>query len=49
MLWAISAVLVILWFIGMASSYTLHGFIHISLVLAVIAVLIRVTAGKDPV
>lgn len=49
MLWAIAAVLVSLWFLGMASSYTLHGFIHIFLVLAAVAVLIRATETKNPV
>jgi hypothetical protein len=41
MLWTIAALLLILWLLGMVSSYTLGGFIHILLVLAVIAVRIR--------
>jgi hypothetical protein len=40
--------LLILWFLGMISSYTLGGFIHILLVLAVIAVLIRLIQGRSP-
>jgi len=40
MLWTIAMLLLILWLLGMVSSYTLGGFIHILLVLAVIAVLI---------
>ena len=41
MLWTIAVLLLILWLLGMVSSYTLGGFIHILLVLASIAVLIR--------
>ena len=46
MLWTIAVVLLILWLLGMVSSYTLGGFIHILLVLAVIAVLIRLIQGR---
>ncbi|HZC24067.1 MAG TPA: lmo0937 family membrane protein [Candidatus Binatia bacterium] len=49
MLWTIAVLLLILWLLGMVSSYTLGGFIHILLVLAVIAVLIRVIQGRNPV
>jgi hypothetical protein len=49
MLWTIAAVLLILWLLGMVSSYTLGGFIHILLVLSVIAVLIRVIQGRSVV
>ncbi len=49
MLWTIAAILLILWLLGMISSYTLGGFIHILLVLAIIAVLIRVIQGRTPV
>jgi hypothetical protein len=49
MLWTIVAVLLILWLLGMVSSYTLGGFIHILLVLAVVAVLIRLIQGRNPV
>lgn len=49
MLWTIAALLLILWLLGMVSSYTLGGFIHILLVLAVIAVLIRIIQGRNPV
>lgn len=49
MLWTIAAVLLILWLLGMVSSYTLGGFIHILLVLAVITVLIRVIQGRSAV
>ena len=49
MLLTIALVLVALWLLGMITSYTLAGFIHILLVLAVIAVLIRVIQGRHPV
>lgn len=49
MLWTIAVLLLILWLLGMVSSYTLGGFIHILLVLAVITVLIRVIQGRNPV
>ena len=49
MLWTIAVLLLILWLLGMASSYTLGGFIHILLVLAVVAVLIRLIQGRSPV
>ncbi|MDO9170487.1 MAG: lmo0937 family membrane protein [bacterium] len=46
MLWTIAVVLVILWFLGLVTSYTLNGFIHVLLVVAVIAVLIRLIQGR---
>lgn len=49
MLWTIAVLLLMLWFLGMISSYTLGGFIHILLVLAIITVLIRVIQGRSPV
>jgi hypothetical protein len=49
MLWTIAVLLLILWLLGMVSSYTLGGFIHILLVLAIIAVLIRLIQGRNPV
>ena len=49
MLWTIAVLLLILWLLGMVSSYTLGGFIHILLVLAVIAVLIRIIQGRSAV
>ena len=48
MLWTIAVLLLILWLLGMVSSYTLGGFIHILLVLAIITVLIRVIQGRNP-
>ena len=46
MLWTIAAVLMVLWVLGMVSSYTLGGFIHILIVLAVVAVAIRLIQGR---
>jgi Family of unknown function (DUF5670) len=48
MLWTIAVILLILWLLGMVSSYTLGGFIHILLVLAIVAVLIRLIQGRSP-
>ncbi len=49
MLWTIAIILVILWLLGMITSYTLSGFIHLLLVLAIAAVLIRVIQGRRPI
>jgi len=49
MLWTIFVLLMILWLLGMVSSYTLGGFIHVLLVLAIASVLIRVIQGRSPV
>ena len=46
MLWTIAVVLVILWLLGIVTSYTLGGFIHILIVVAVIAVLVRIIRGN---
>ncbi len=49
MLWTIAVILVILWLLGVVTSYTLGGFIHILLVLAIVVVLIRVIQGRRPI
>jgi len=49
MLWTIAVVLIVLWLLGMVSSYTMGGFIHLLLVLAVIVVLVRVIQGRRPI
>ncbi|MGB8583391.1 MAG: lmo0937 family membrane protein [Candidatus Sulfotelmatobacter sp.] len=49
MLWTIAVILIVLWLLGMVSSYTLGGFIHILLVLAIIAVLVRLIQGRNPI
>ena len=46
MLWTIFAILLVLWLLGIVSSYTLGGFIHLLLVLAVVVLLIRVIQGR---
>jgi hypothetical protein len=49
MLWTIFVILLVLWLLGMVSSYTLGGFIHILLVVAIVVVLIRVIQGRRPI
>lgn len=49
MLWTIAFVLVVLWLLGLVSSYTIGGFIHVLLVLAVIAILVRIIQGRNPI
>ena len=48
MLYTIAVVLVLLWLLGMVSAYTIHGFIHILLVIAIIVVLLRIISGQKP-
>jgi hypothetical protein len=48
MLWTIAVVFVALWLLGLISSYTLGGYIHILLVVAVIVLLIRIIQGRKP-
>ncbi len=48
MLWLIFWILLVMWLLGMVTSYTLGGFLHILLILAVAAVLIRVIQGRNP-
>jgi hypothetical protein len=49
MLWTIFVLLMVMWLLGMVSSYTLGGFIHLLLVLAIAVVLIRIIQGRRPV
>jgi hypothetical protein len=49
MLWTIFVILLVLWLLGMVSSYTLGGFIHILLVIALAILLIRVIQGRRPI
>ncbi len=49
LLTVIAVVLILLWLLGMVSSYTVNGFIHFLLVIAIIVVLIRVISGRKPV
>jgi uncharacterized protein DUF5670 len=46
MLWTIAVILGVLWLLGMVSSYTMGGFIHLLLVLAIIVVLINIIQGR---
>ena len=46
MLWTISVILVILWLLGLVSSYTMGGYIHVLLVIAVVVVLVRLIQGR---
>ncbi|HXA97885.1 MAG TPA: lmo0937 family membrane protein [Candidatus Dormibacteraeota bacterium] len=49
MLWTIFVILLVLWAVGVVSAYTLGGFIHILLLVAVAVVLIRIIQGRRPV
>jgi Family of unknown function (DUF5670) len=49
MLWTIFVILLVLWLFGMVSSYTIGGFIHILLVIAVVVLLIRIIQGRRPI
>lgn len=46
MLWTILAILLILWLLGMVSSYTLGGFLHILLVVALVVIIVRALQGR---
>jgi hypothetical protein len=49
MLWTIFIILLILWLVGVVSSYTLGGFIHLLLVIALVMLLINLITGRRPV
>ena len=49
MLGTIAVILLVLWLLGMVSSYTIGGFIHILLVVAVVMILIRIISGRNAV
>ena len=48
MIETIAIVLIVLWLLGMVSSYTMGGFIHVLLVVAVVMILVRVIQGRKP-
>ena len=48
MLYTIAVILIILWLLGMVTAYTLGGFIHILLVIAIVVILLRVIIGRPP-
>ena len=49
MLWTIAVILVVLWLLGMVSSYTMGGFLHLLLVLAVVIMVLRLLQGRNPI
>ncbi|MFA6187192.1 MAG: lmo0937 family membrane protein [Phycisphaerae bacterium] len=49
MLYTLAVILVVLWLLGLVSSYTMGGFIHVLLVIAIVVVLLRVISGRRPV
>jgi hypothetical protein len=49
MLWTIAMILIVLWLLGMVSSYTMGGLVHVLLVIAVVVVLLRVIQGRKVV
>ena len=46
MLWTIAVVLIILWLLGVVTAYTLGGFIHVLVVIAIIVILVRIIQGR---
>lgn len=49
MLYTIAVVLIILWLLGLVTSYTIGGFIHVLLIIAIVVVLLRVISGRKPI
>jgi hypothetical protein len=49
MLWTIAVILIVLWLLGLVSSYTMGGFIHVLLVIAIVVALVRVIQGRRPI
>jgi hypothetical protein len=49
MLWTIFVILLVLWLLGVVTSYTLGGFIHILLVIALVVLLIQLISGRRPI
>jgi hypothetical protein len=48
MLYTLAVILIVAWLLGMVSSYTMGGFIHILLVIAIVVILVRVISGRRP-
>ena len=48
MLYTIAVVLLVLWLLGLVTSYTIGGFIHVLLVIALVVILVRVISGRRP-
>jgi hypothetical protein len=49
MLYTIAIILIILWLLGLVTSYTISGFIHVLLVIAIVLILIRLIQGRNPI
>jgi hypothetical protein len=49
MLWTLAVILIVLWVLGLVSSYTLGGFIHVLLVIAIIVIVLRLISGRKVV
>jgi uncharacterized protein DUF5670 len=49
MLWTIAVVLMVLWVLGLVTSYTMGGFVHVLLVIAAIMILINIIQGRRPI
>jgi hypothetical protein len=49
MLWTIVVILLVLWVLGLVTSYTMGGLIHVLLVIAIIVILVRVIQGRRPI
>jgi hypothetical protein len=49
MLWTIAVILIVLWLLGLVSSYTMGGFIHILLVIAIIVIVVRLISGRKAI
>jgi hypothetical protein len=48
MLWTIFVILLVLWLLGLVSGYTLGGFVHVLLIVAIVTALIRINQGRSP-
>jgi hypothetical protein len=49
MLWTIAVLLIVMWILGVVTSVTLYGFIHLLLLLAVVSILVRIIQGRRPI
>jgi hypothetical protein len=49
MLMTVAVILVVLWLLGLVTSYTMGGFVHVLLVIAIVVVLVNVISGRKPV
>jgi hypothetical protein len=47
MLWTVAVIMIVLWLLGLITSYTMGGFIHILLVIAIIAIVVRLIQGRS--